>query len=104
MSIIQSIREKAAWLVFGLIAVSLIGFLLMDARRSNFFGGNDRTTTIGAVNGTKIEAEDFDREVTTNEDGIKRQQASQNGPATVSDEMRQEIREEIWQKDVRESL
>ena len=31
MSIIQQIREKAAWLVFGVIALSLIGFLLMDA-------------------------------------------------------------------------
>ena len=31
MSIIQSIREKAAWLVFGVIGISLIGFLLMDA-------------------------------------------------------------------------
>ena len=31
MSIIQKIREKAAWLVFIVIALSLIGFLLMDA-------------------------------------------------------------------------
>ncbi len=31
MSILQQIRDKAAWLVFGLIALSLVGFLLMDA-------------------------------------------------------------------------
>ncbi|HEV3413485.1 MAG TPA: SurA N-terminal domain-containing protein [Puia sp.] len=101
MSIIQSIRERAAWLVFGLIAVSLIGFLLMDARRSNFFGGNDRTTAVGVIDGKKILAEDFDRQVSAIEEGIKRQQ---QGQTTVSDEMRQQIREEIWQKDVRESL
>ena len=60
MSIIQSIRERAAWLVFGLIAVSLIGFLLMDARRSNFFGGS-RGTVVGVIDGQKIQVDDFDQ-------------------------------------------
>ena len=41
MSIIQKIRDKAAWLVFGLIAVSLIGFLLMDAVQSEDGGRPD---------------------------------------------------------------
>jgi len=55
MSIIQQIRDKAAWLVFGLIALSLIGFLLMDssAGKSRLFG--NRSTVIGKVNGEKIE-------------------------------------------------
>jgi peptidyl-prolyl cis-trans isomerase D len=49
MSVIQQIRDKAAWLVFGLIALSLVGFLLMDAfvGRSRFFGSN--STTLGSV-------------------------------------------------------
>ena len=32
MSIIQTIRDKGAAIVIGVIALSLIGFLLMDAR------------------------------------------------------------------------
>jgi peptidyl-prolyl cis-trans isomerase D len=99
MSIIQSIRERAAWLVFGLIAVSLIGFLLMDARRSNFFGGNDRTTVIGVVNGHKIQAEEFNVQVSNIENGYKRQQN-----AAVTDQLREQIRQEVWDQDVRESI
>ena len=99
MSIIQSIRERAAWLVFGLIAVSLIGFLLMDARRSNFFGGNDRTTVIGVVNGQKIQAEEFNAQVGNIEEGFKRQQR-----ASVTDELREQIRQEVWDQDVREAV
>ena len=60
MSIIQSIRERAAWLVFGLIAISLIGFLLMDARKSNFFGGG-HGSVVGVIDGQKIEIDDFDQ-------------------------------------------
>ncbi|MCU0386536.1 MAG: hypothetical protein MUE38_10940 [Flavihumibacter sp.] len=44
MSIIQNIRDKAAWLVFIIIALSLLGFLLMDsvsgARGRGIFGGS----------------------------------------------------------------
>lgn len=99
MSIIQSIRERAAWLVFGLIAISLIGFLLMDARRSNFFGGSDRPTNVAVVDGQKIPVEEFNRQVSNIEEGYKRQQRG-----SVTDELREQIRQEVWDQDVRESL
>jgi peptidyl-prolyl cis-trans isomerase D len=98
MSIIQSIRERAAWLVFGLIAVSLIGFLLMDARRSNFFG-KDRGTVVGVVNGQKIQVEDFDQQVNNIEERYKKQQQG-----SVSDEMREQIRESVWNRIIQENL
>ncbi|HUB60502.1 MAG TPA: peptidylprolyl isomerase [Puia sp.] len=98
MSIIQSIRERAAWLVFGLIAVSLIGFLLMDARRSNFFGG-DRGTVVGVVDGHKIQVDDFDQQVNNIEDRYKRQQQG-----SVTDEMREQIRESVWNRIIEENL
>jgi len=44
MSIIQTIRDKGAAIVIGVIALSLIGFLLMDARSGaakGLFGGGD---------------------------------------------------------------
>jgi len=98
MSIIQQIRERAAWLVFGLIAVSLIGFLLMDARRSNFFGGS-RGTVVGVIDGQKILVDDFDQRVNAIEERAKKQQQG-----AVSDEMREQIRESVWNQIIQESL
>jgi peptidyl-prolyl cis-trans isomerase D len=92
MSIIQKIRDKAAWLVFGLIAVSLIGFLLMDARS---IGGRAAASTsgiIGSVNGEKLDYADFQRQVSEREDQYK----SQGYP--VNDMLSQNIREEVWKQ------
>ena len=61
MSIIQTIRDKGAAIVIGVIALSLIGFLLMDARSGASKGlfGSSNTTSVGSVNGQSIELEDF---------------------------------------------
>ncbi|MEO6329594.1 MAG: peptidylprolyl isomerase, partial [Ginsengibacter sp.] len=64
MSIIQTIRDKGAAIVIGVIALSLIGFLLMDARSGagkGLFGGNN--TTIGSINGSDIEINEFNSKV-----------------------------------------
>jgi len=98
MSIIQNIRERAAWLVFGLIALSLIGFLLMDAfvGRSRFFG--NRSTVIGSVNGQKMEDADFQKRVNNMEARYKA-----NG-MEVNENMQQSIREQVWNKMVEDAL
>jgi peptidyl-prolyl cis-trans isomerase D len=63
MSVIQKIRDKYARVAVIAIALALLGFILMDAfaGRSSIFGGQD--TTIGKINGTKIDAEEFTRRV-----------------------------------------
>lgn len=64
MSIIQNIREKAAWLVFIVIALSLIGFLLMDAFVGGRGGGgmfSGGSTTLGSINGEKVDYVDFEK-------------------------------------------
>lgn len=64
MSIIQTIRDKGAAIVIGVIALSLIGFLLMDARSGaakGLFGGNN--TVVGSINGNDIEIEEFNAKV-----------------------------------------
>jgi len=96
MSILQKIREKAAWLVFGVIALSLIGFILMDAR-SRFFGGS-RPTTVGEVNGQKIEYIAFEKEVNAQEENYK----SRGYP--VNEAMQQNIREGVWRQMVEDVL
>jgi peptidyl-prolyl cis-trans isomerase D len=92
MSIIQKIRDKAAWLVFGLIAVSLIGFLLMDARSIGNRAAGSTSGTIGSVNGEKLDYADFQKQVSENEDRYK----SQGYP--VNDMLTQNIREEVWKE------
>ena len=92
MSIIQKIRDKAAWLVFGLIAVSLIGFLLMDARSIGGRAAASTSGTIGQVNGEKLEYADFQKQVSEREDQYK----SQGYP--VNDMLSQNIREEVWKQ------
>ena len=92
MSIIQQIRERAAWLVFGLIALSLIGFLLMDAfvGRSRLFG--NRSTTVGSINGKKIEYVDFQKLVGDQEEQYK----SSGYP--VNEAMQQNIHDNVWKQ------
>ncbi len=64
MSVIQNIRDKYARIAVIAIALALLGFILMDA----FAGkgsllGNDRESTIGKINGKKIEADAFNKRV-----------------------------------------
>ena len=91
MSIIQTIRDKAAILVFGIIAISLIGFLIQDAYVGRARAGNDTSaSTIGKINGTAIKREEFDSRVKLTE----AQYQSQG--YRVDEGMRQEIQNQIW--------
>lgn len=82
MSIIQTIRDKGTAIVIGVISLSLIGFLLMDARSGaakGVFGGNAKS--IGSVNGDDIEIDEFNSKVKTAEQqyqGSNRDQIMQN--------------------------
>jgi peptidyl-prolyl cis-trans isomerase D len=62
MSVIQKIRDKYAGVVIAFIAISLIAFILMDAFTGRGRGGSlfGNSSTIGRVNGTKIDKRDFD--------------------------------------------
>lgn len=62
MSLIQRIRDKATWIVFGTIALALTAFILQDAfsGRGSSVGNS---TTVGKVNGRIIPREDFEYKV-----------------------------------------
>lgn len=98
MSIIQRIRDKAAWFLFIAIGVSLLGFLVQDAfvgkTGSGLFGGNK--TTVGSVNGKKIEALAYEQKVKQIED----QYAQMGYP--MNDMMRQNVRESAWNQIISE--
>ena len=97
MSIIQQIRERAAWLVFGVIALSLIGFIFMDARTTRLFSGN-RPSEVGTINGEKIEYNEFQSRVSQQEE-----QAKLRG-YPMNEAMQQNIRESVWSQMIEENL
>ena len=98
MSIIQQIRERYAAVSIVVIALSLVGFILMDALSSQtrIFGG--RSTVVGEVNGTDIEITEFDTKLTDLENNYRAQQME------VNDEMRQQLIEMLWNNTVEETL
>ncbi|MBZ5859062.1 peptidylprolyl isomerase [Flavihumibacter profundi] len=100
MSIIQTIRDKAAWLVFGVIALSLLGFLLMDA----FVGKSGRgimagnKSTIGSVNGNKIDYIEYQKKVQMVET-----QYQQSG-YPMNEMMRQNVQDQVWNQFIEENV
>jgi peptidyl-prolyl cis-trans isomerase D len=100
MSIIQKIRDKAAWLVFGLIAVSLAGFILMDAGKSRFFGGGGgQQSTVGTVNGEDIDYVKFEKQVEATE---QQQQAQMQGQP-LNEMQQQNVKEGVWNQFVEDA-
>lgn len=91
MSIIQRIRDKAAWIIIAAIAVALIAFIVQDAFQGGgrgLFSGN--STTLGKVNGKKISYLDFEERVKAMEEQYR------NANYPVNEMMRQQIRDGIW--------
>ncbi|MFN2439322.1 MAG: peptidylprolyl isomerase [Chitinophagaceae bacterium] len=97
MSVIQNIRDKYARWAVAAIVISLLGFILMDAfaGRSSF---GSSSTTIGKVNGRKIDLIDFDRKVKMQEE-MAQQQGYDMGEAG-----RQQVIESVWNGEVTETL
>ncbi|MEO9144102.1 MAG: SurA N-terminal domain-containing protein [Ginsengibacter sp.] len=96
MSIIQDIREKGAVIVIALIGISLIAFILMDSMssgRGSLFGDNN-TTTVGIINGEKINLDDFNEKVKEIEQQYPNGGSAQN----------QQIMESVWNQMVAEKI
>jgi peptidyl-prolyl cis-trans isomerase D len=100
MSVIQTIRDKAAWIIIGAIALALIAFIVQDALQGGGGGGLFRgdNTTIGKVNGTSIDARDFEARYKMAEENYR----AQNYP--VNDQLRNQIRESLWNEYVEDAL
>ncbi len=97
MSIIQTIREKGAVIVIALIGISLVAFILMDSmssrRGGSLFGGGN-TTSVGVVNGEKININDFNEKVKEIEQQYPNAGTSQNN----------QIMESVWNQMVAEKV
>ena len=91
MSIIQTIRDKAAIFVFTIIGLSLIGFLVQDAfvgRTTSLFSSTE--TTVGKINGVTIEREEYDARVRS------REAQYQSAGYKLDETTRQQVYDEMW--------
>ena len=98
MSVIQDIREKyAKWAVVA-IALALLGFILTDylSTRGKISGGN--STTLGTVNGKKIEYVKFENKLRL----IEQQAQAQGQP--VGEEQRSQNIERLWSQEVEQII
>lgn len=98
MQIIQGIRDKGAAIVIVVIALSLIGFILMDAKQ----GGNNyraASGSIGKVNGQAIEQTEFSKKVKN----LETQEEQQSGQKPTNARTAQ-IREQVWNQLVAERV
>ncbi|MBN8790209.1 MAG: peptidylprolyl isomerase, partial [Terrimonas sp.] len=89
MSIIETLRKRAGILVIA-IAVSLIGFIVQDAFFGRGGGVKEPSKTIGKINGTNIDRQDFDARVKM----MEAQYQSQG--YRIEEGMRQEIQNQVW--------
>ncbi|NCI47895.1 peptidylprolyl isomerase [Sediminibacterium soli] len=63
MSVIQSIRDKGAWIIFGIIALALIAFILQDGVGRGRGAAFSTASVIGKVNGEKILRGEFEEKL-----------------------------------------
>lgn len=100
MQIIQNIREKGAAIIIVVIALSLIGFILMDSSvgGGSLFGGGNQNA-IGKVNGDDIEVAEFNNKVLAMED-MEQQRSGQRPSAQRTFA----IRDQVWNQMVAEKL
>ena len=99
MSIIQSIRDKGAWIIIGLIALALIAFIVQDAFQggsSRLFGGP--STTLGKVNGEKIDRIEFEEKFKQMEEQMR----ANNYPTDEANMLQQ--RNNLWDSYVQRIL
>src|SRR5882757_1082418 len=100
MQIIQGIREKGAAIVITVIALSLIGFILMDAKSGSNNMANSRSTTLGKVNGSAIEKEEYEKRVQQQQ---AQQEQQQQGTKLSTGQVNQ-LRAQVWDQMVSEKI
>ncbi|MDF2191026.1 peptidylprolyl isomerase [Paraflavitalea sp. CAU 1676] len=99
MAIIQTIRDKAAWIIIAAIALALIAFIVQDAfsgRGGGLFSGP--STTLGKINGKKVDYMEFEKRLSVAEANY-----AANGQP-VDENFRQQIRESLWNEYVENAI
>lgn len=96
MAVIQKIRDKYAKVAGALIVLALVGFILTDLGRS----GRMQSTTIGKINGEKVDYKEYEDAITLREQEALRQ----NPNGTIDDNTRAQLRDQVWNQLVSDKL
>lgn len=96
MAVIQKLRDKYAKLTGGIIVVALLGFIFMDLGRS----GGQQSTTIGKINGEKIDMTEYNDRITQQENQYQQQNQGQQ----LSSDQQAQLRDQVWQQMVAEKV
>ena len=99
MQIIQGIRDKGAAIVIVVISLSLIGFILMDAKQGSGKMFGSASANLGKVNGDVIEQSEFTKKVKI----LEAQEEQQSG-SSVTPGRSAQIREQAWNQIVAERV
>jgi len=92
MSVLQTIRDKGAIISAIVIGLALLGFVLMDAF-SGRTGAGGNNTTLGSINGKKVDYIDFQKKVEAQEEA-----ARQQGMTT------EQLQENVWNGEVMQTI
>ena len=92
MALIGEIRKHSGLLV-GTIAVSIVGFLVMDATNSQTGFFNSKSDNIGYVNGNKITYRDFNNAY---DKTVKMVEDQRGRGASITELERDQIKEQTW--------
>jgi peptidyl-prolyl cis-trans isomerase D len=102
MSVIQSIREKyAKWAVIA-IALALLGFILTDYFQAKNKMGAGNSSTLGSVNGKKIDYISFETKLKAREE--QQQAMAQQQGQEYSEAQRHQTAEGLWNQEVEEII
>jgi len=96
MAVIGKIREKSS-LVLIIVGIAMLAFLLPTNNVRNLFTGND--SSVGEIGGIEIEGKDFE----FRQDKAVSQWETQN-KQTATTEVRDAIKEQVWNDIIRESV
>lgn len=94
MAALQTLRNKAAWFITGIIALALLAFILTDLLGSGNSLFIDRET-VGVIDGESVKIQEFQNKIEQAEEFAK-----MNSQGSLTDEAQNQIREQVWQEEI----
>ena len=99
MAVIMKIRNRLGFVIIGLIALAIVGFLLQDALSSNSSLLRFNANEVGSVNGEGIDIQDYEKKVQQSLDNVRSQ-----GQGNVDDQTVWSVRDQVWNQYVNDLL
>lgn len=99
MALLSKIRERSA-LVIGLIGLAIIAFVISDAISSNPAIFSDRDTSVGTIEGKKIEQQEFSQKLEV----AKVNYMNQRQTNRISAQDQQQLNDQVWNQMVYQNI